>query len=89
MTSNPGISQRVAALQEALENSWNIPAVWLLNEIGLDTGMAFAQRAGIPLSKEDHTLSLALGALSKGASPFQMAQAYSSFLGVMNKAYKL
>ncbi|HBW35014.1 transglycosylase domain-containing protein [Desulfosporosinus sp. BICA1-9] len=78
-------------MQEALQNSWNIPAVWLLNEIGLDTGMAFAQRAGVPLTKEDRTLSLALGGLSTGVSPLQMAQAYSGFanLGVMNKAYAI
>lgn len=75
-------------LMEAIENSWNIPAVWLINEIGLDTGMAFAKRALIPLNEKDRTLSLALGALSDGVSPLQMAQAYSSFanLGVMNKA---
>jgi len=78
-------------MQEAVENSWNIPAVWLLNEIGVDTGLAFAQRAEIPLTREDQTLSLALGALSEGVSPLQMAQAYSSFanLGVMNKAYAI
>ncbi len=78
-------------MQEAFQNSWNIPAVWLLNEIGLDTGMGFARRTGIPLSKEDRTLSLALGGLSTGVSPLQMAQAYSSFanLGVMNKAYAI
>ncbi len=75
-------------MQEAIQNSWNIPAVWLLNEIGLDAGIAFAERAGIPLGNEDHNLSLALGALTNGISPLQMAQAYSGFanLGVMNKA---
>lgn len=75
-------------MQEAIRNSWNIPAVWLLNELGLETGIAFAGRAGIPLGKEDYNLSLALGALTNGVSPLHMAQAYTSFanLGVMNKA---
>lgn len=78
-------------MQEAVRNSWNIPAVWLLNRIGLDSGVDFASRAGIPLEKDDHTLSLALGGLSKGVSPLQMAQAYGAFanLGVMNKAYAI
>lgn len=78
-------------MQEAIENSWNIPAVWLLNEIGLDAGIDFAERVGIPLGNDDHNLSLALGALTNGISPLQMAQAYSSFanLGVMNKAYAI
>lgn len=78
-------------MQAALQNSWNIPAVWLLNKIGIDSGVNFATRAGIPLENEDHTLSLALGGLTKGVSPLQMAQAYGAFanLGVMNKAYAI
>ncbi|EGW37267.1 PBP1A family penicillin-binding protein [Desulfosporosinus sp. OT] len=78
-------------LQEALQNSLNIPAVWLLNKIGIDCGVDFATRAGIPLEDEDHTLSLALGGLTQGVSPLQMAQAYGAFanLGVMNKAYAI
>lgn len=78
-------------MEEALQNSWNIPAVWLLNEIGLDTGLSFAQKAGLPLTKADRTLSLALGGISTGVSPLQMAQAYSTFanLGTMNKAYAI
>ncbi|EGW41638.1 PBP1A family penicillin-binding protein [Desulfosporosinus sp. OT] len=78
-------------MENALQNSWNIPAVWLLNEIGIDTGMSFAQRAGLPLTKNDRFLSLALGGLSTGVSPLQMAQAYGAFanLGTMNKAYAI
>jgi len=76
---------------EAVRHSWNIPAVWLLNEIGIESGVDFAERSGIPLEKEDHNLRLALGGLSKGVSPLQMAQAYGVFanLGVMNKAYAI
>ncbi len=78
-------------MQEAINNSWNIPAVWLFNEIGIDTGKAFAQKAGIPLSDQDKNLSLALGGLSEGVSPLEMAQAYSAFAnqGVMNEAYAI
>nr|WP_242833673.1 PBP1A family penicillin-binding protein [Desulfosporosinus youngiae] len=78
-------------MQEAVRQSWNVPAVWLLHEIGVESGVDFTERSGIPLEKEDHTLSLALGGLSKGATPLQMAQAYGVFanLGVMNKAYAI
>lgn len=78
-------------MEEALQNSWNIPAVWLLNEIGLDTGLSFAQKAGLPLTEKDKTLSLALGGISDGVSPLQMAQAYGAFAnqGTMNKAYAI
>lgn len=76
---------------EAVRNSWNIPAVWLLNEIGIENGVDFINRCRIPLEKEDHTLSLALGGLSKGVTPLQMAQAYGVFanLGVMNQAHAI
>ncbi|WP_242837436.1 transglycosylase domain-containing protein [Desulfitobacterium metallireducens] len=78
-------------MEEALQYSWNIPAVWLLNEIGLDTGLSFGQKAGLPLTEKDKTLSLALGGISDGVSPLQMAQAYGTFanLGTMNKAYAI
>lgn len=78
-------------MEEALQNSWNIPAVWLLNEIGLDTGLSFAQKAGLPLTEKDKTLSLALGGIADGVSPLQMAQAYGAFAnqGTMNKAYAI
>jgi len=78
-------------LQAAIQNSWNIPAVWLLNKVGVNSGFDFASRAGIPLVKEDRSLSLALGGLTQGVSPLQMAQGYSAFanLGVMNKAFAI
>ena len=78
-------------MQEAVRHSRNIPAVWLLNKIGIESGVDFVRRSGITLEKEDHSLSLALGGLTKGVTPLQMAQAYGVFanLGVMNKAYAI
>lgn len=78
-------------MSEAISQSWNIPAVWLLNEIGIDTGLDFARKAGIPLTKEDRTLGVALGGLSSGVSPLQMAQGFQTFsnLGVMFKAHAI
>ena len=66
-------------LYKALEKSLNIPAVWLLNEIGLDKGIDSLQRFGIPVVKEDKNLAIALGGMSKGVSPLQMANAFSAF----------
>lgn len=78
-------------MQEAVSNSWNIPAVWLLNEIGIAKGVDFAKRCGIPLEEEDQVLGLALGGISKGVTPLLMVQAYGVFAnsGVMNKAYAI
>jgi len=79
-------------MQAAVRSSMNVPAVWLLHEIGIENGVDFAKRSGIPLEKEDHIqLKIALGGLTKGVSPLQMAQAYGLFanLGVMNTAYAI
>ncbi|NMA68702.1 MAG: PBP1A family penicillin-binding protein [Desulfitobacterium sp.] len=76
---------------EAVEQSWNVPAVWLLDQIGIDTGKVFAQRAGIPFAPEDNYLSLALGGMTVGISPLDLAQAYSAFpnQGVMMEAHAI
>ncbi|GIP40342.1 penicillin-binding protein [Paenibacillus sp. J31TS4] len=79
------------SLEEAVRSSWNIPAVWLLNEIGIDAGIGYAKRAGIPLTEKDRVLSLALGGLSEGVSPLQMASAFSAFpnLGARKEAHAI
>ncbi|GIP35686.1 transglycosylase domain-containing protein [Paenibacillus sp. J2TS4] len=79
------------SLTDAVTNSWNIPAVWLLNEIGIDTGLDYARSMGLPLSEQDRHLSVALGGLSEGVSPLQMAQAFGTFAnqGVMNEAHAI
>ncbi len=66
-------------LYKALEESLNVPAVWLLNEIGLNKGLTSLKKFGIPVEKEDENLAIALGGMSKGVSPMQMANAFSAF----------
>ncbi|MGF9697771.1 transglycosylase domain-containing protein [Paenibacillus sp. MABNR03] len=63
----------------ALQKSFNAPAVWLLNQTGLEAAHVFAGRLGIELGQEDLNLSIALGGVHKGISPLKMAQAYSVF----------
>ncbi len=78
-------------MYDAVAHSYNIPAVWLLNEIGLENGVQAVERFGIPLQKEDHSLGLALGGMSKGTSPLLMAQAFSVFPnnGLMVEAHSI
>ncbi|MGF7029908.1 penicillin-binding protein 2A [Paenibacillus mucilaginosus] len=78
-------------LEEALVESYNIPAVALLKEIGIDQGLEFGRKAGLPLQEADRTLGIALGGMSKGTSPLQMAQAYTMFAnnGNLAKAYAI
>ena len=72
-------------MYEAVAQSLNMPTVWLLNEIGLDNGIASLEKFGIPLEKEDHYLGIALGGMSKGISPLQLAEAYSVFANEGNR----
>ncbi|NIK76278.1 penicillin-binding protein 2A [Paenibacillus castaneae] len=78
-------------LYEALIQSYNIPAVKLLNEIGIEKGMDASARFGIPLTDADRTLGLALGGLHEGTSPLQMAEAYGVFAndGIRMKAHAI
>lgn len=64
---------------DAVTVSKNIPAVWLLNEIGIDEGLQFAKDVGIEMAAEDRNLAIALGGLTYGASPLEMAEAYTPF----------
>jgi len=66
-------------LRYALKQSLNVPAVKLLNEIGISTGFEYAQKFGFDLTDKDKNLALALGGLNRGASPLQMAAAYAAF----------
>lgn len=66
-------------MYEAVIDSLNVPAVWLLDQIGVDKGVRYSKTSGIPLTDEDWQLGLALGGLQEGVSPLQMAQAYSAF----------
>lgn len=64
-------------LRYAIAKSINIPAVKVLKDIGTQNGISIAERFGIPFEKEDfNNLSIALGGLSKGITPMELARAY-------------
>ncbi|WNF38628.1 PBP1A family penicillin-binding protein [Bacillaceae bacterium IKA-2] len=79
------------SLYDALIHSINVPAVALLDEIGVGTGIDFMKSSGIPLHEDDQNLSVALGGFTEGVSPLEMAQAFSIFpnLGSMNTAHAI
>ncbi|HZG88560.1 PBP1A family penicillin-binding protein [Paenibacillus sp.] len=66
-------------MMEAVKRSINVPAVWLLNEIGVDKGLQFARKLGIDMDAADRNLAIALGGLTHGATPLEMARAYGAF----------
>lgn len=64
-------------MYDALTVSANAPAVWLLNEIGIDTAKSYLHKSGINIP--DKGLAMALGGLKHGVTPLKMAQAYRAF----------
>ncbi len=69
-------------IKEAVARSSNIPAVKVLDKIGLSSSFGYLQnKFHIPLKEDDKNFSsLALGGLSDGVSPMEMAGAYCTFV---------
>jgi len=65
------------SMQQALQDSRNLAAVWLLNQVGFKKADEFATKLGVGLKDTEYNLSSALGGLEQGFSPLQMATAYS------------
>lgn len=66
-------------MREAIRYSVNIPAVKTLERIGIGTGYNFGKNLGLSLTSSDQGLSLALGGLTHGVSPMEIASAYGAF----------
>lgn len=73
------VYQGKVPMYQAVAQSMNAPAVWLLNQIGVNRGYQSVKDFNLPVTKKDKNLALALGGLSGGVSPQQMAGAYTSF----------
>jgi penicillin-binding protein 2A len=65
------------SMVEAVTNSINSSAVWLLNKLGVDYAKEYLIELGMPI--EDRGLGIALGGIDDGVSPLQMVKAYRSF----------
>ncbi|MCH4007958.1 PBP1A family penicillin-binding protein [Companilactobacillus sp.] len=78
-TNADGQYQDEIPMYKALAQSENVPAVALLDKIGVKKGVASVENFGIKVNKNDQNLALALGGLSTGVSPLQMARAYTAF----------
>ncbi len=67
-------------MKHALVESLNNGSVWLLERVGVDRAIALARRLGITtLTPDDRHLALALGGLTQGVIPLEMAAAYVPF----------
>lgn len=67
-------------LYQALSESKNAAAVWLLDDIGIQRGIKKLKQFGIKLDESDnHYGAIALGGMAYGTSPLEIASAYSAF----------
>ncbi|MGL4523298.1 MAG: transglycosylase domain-containing protein [Bacilli bacterium] len=73
-----GVYTPTATVFDAITYSYNVPAVALLDEVGIDVAKDYAEKVG--LSFEDDGLATALGGLSEGITPLALAGGYQSFL---------
>lgn len=75
-------------MYQALANSYNIPAVYLLNKLGISKAFSYGKKFGLNMSSARQELGVALGG-SVTTNPLELAQAYSAFAnnGVMPKAH--
>ena len=66
--------------KEALSNSYNIPAVKILDIVGLQKSKYVAQKLGIKFDKNDSGYALALGSMNSGVNPIEMFGSYVPFM---------
>lgn len=64
---------------DALAKSLNVPAVKLLEQIGIENAKKFATNFGIDFDSADNGLSLALGSMKYGITIKNLIDAYSPF----------
>ncbi|MGE5405042.1 MAG: transglycosylase domain-containing protein, partial [Candidatus Saccharibacteria bacterium] len=72
------------SMRTAVQWSVNVYAVKLAEQIGIKNGLAFAKKLGISSlvlsgARNDNNLSAALGGITRGVSPLEMASAYGCF----------
>lgn len=79
-TNYDGTYRGQITMREALAESINVPAVRIYHDIGPAAGVSFLRTVGISLPEEDqNSLSVALGGMSQGISPMELAQGYTVF----------
>lgn len=65
-------------LEEALIKSQNVPAVKLVDSIGIDNCKRYAQGFGLEFDEKDTSLSVVLGGMNKGITGNELSNAYSA-----------
>jgi penicillin-binding protein 1A len=69
--------QGSVSIREALQWSYNIPAIKAFMEVGGEEAQSFAEKLGITI--EETYPAYAIGGFAKGISPLQLSGAYAAF----------
>ena len=78
--NSDGRFRGLITMRTAMTHSVNIAAIKLLNGVGIGQAVKFAQGIGITTLDADHDgLAMALGGVSNGVVPLDMAGAYGAF----------
>ena len=67
------------SVRYALSHSVNVPAVKILNSLGVDKASRYLEGMGLPVPDADKSLALALGGMREGYSLTDLSAAYSTF----------
>ncbi|MGJ9382940.1 transglycosylase domain-containing protein [Salipaludibacillus sp. CF4.18] len=74
-------------LYDAIKDSVNLPAVWALDQLGIDISKSYLEKQHLLL--DDDGLGMALGGLDQGVSPLTIASLYRTLAnnGVYSEPY--
>ena len=83
-----GTTSEPVPMYQALAQSLNLPAVYTVNELGINRAFEYGKKFGLNMDSVDRVLGVAIGS-GVSTNPLQMAQAYSAFAngGVMQDAH--
>ena len=73
-----GIFHGYVSARNCIAKSLNVPAVKVLQSLGVEKGAKYMEKLGLPIEKEDFSLALALGGMRNGFTLQDIAQAYSA-----------
>jgi penicillin-binding protein 4 len=82
----------MVTLETALQYSYNTPAVRLLDKIGMEQAFAYLKKFEFSgLTAKDYKLPAAIGGFTKGMTPLELTNAYTTFAhdGIFQKAYAI
>lgn len=65
--------------RESLSKSLNVPAVKLLESLGVEKACGYLDKLGLTVDKEDYSLALALGGMRHGFTTNDLISAFSAF----------